>query len=34
MGARQGVGNLMAENYDLSVDKKSHPRLLTLTEWL
>jgi hypothetical protein len=26
--------NLMTERYGLGVVKKSHPRLLTVTEWL
>jgi hypothetical protein len=31
---REELGNLMAENHGLDVDKESHPRLLMLTEWL
>jgi hypothetical protein len=28
------LGNPMSESHGLDIDKKSHPRLLMLTEWL
>jgi hypothetical protein len=28
------LGNPMSESHGLAIDKKSHPRLLMLTEWL
>jgi hypothetical protein len=28
------LGHPMAESHGLDIDKKSHPRLLMLTEWL
>jgi hypothetical protein len=28
------LGNPMTESHGLDIDKKSHPRLLMLTEWL
>jgi hypothetical protein len=28
------LGNLIAENHGLDIDKESHPKVLMLTEWL